>query len=69
MEVKGDMKVEEVKLRHQYFWVESVRPEKLHEIQVKLNQSGKVFDAINPQGKVAHRLPDSGYPQHPMTAK
>jgi hypothetical protein len=49
MEFK-DMIGKKFNLTHQYSWVESVRPEKLYEIRVKLKESGKVFHAINRQG-------------------
>jgi hypothetical protein len=58
MEVQQNVKDEEARLENQYFWVESVRHERLHEIQTKLKKPGKVFDAINYQDKVAHDPPD-----------
>jgi hypothetical protein len=58
MEVQQNVKDEEVQLETQYFWLESVRHKRFHEIQMKLKRPGKVFDAVDYQGMVAHELPD-----------
>ena len=47
MGFKQDRKLEEVNHKQQYVWVEFVRRKKLHEIRVKLKQSGRVLDARN----------------------
>ena len=45
-----DMKVEEVEVQAQYFWVESIHHERLEWIRVKLKHPGKVFDSNQSQG-------------------
>jgi hypothetical protein len=47
VELKQDRKLEEVKPKQQYDWIEFIRRKKLHEIRVKLKQSGRVLDAMN----------------------
>jgi hypothetical protein len=50
MEGEG-MKVEQVELKCDYFWVESVRHERLHWIRVEPKQPGKVFDRRQARGQ------------------